>query len=476
MKNREELWNRAEQWLDAHKDELIRDLSDFVNRRSVSRSDLAAPGAPFGEENAEMLKFALKRVSEYGFSVKNGNGYYGTAHAGDDGNAIGLIAHLDVVPEGVNWIYPPYQATLQGDFLFGRGSGDNKGSAMAALYVMRMIRDLNLPLRHGLRLILGVSEETGMQDMDEYLKNETPCKVTLVPDAAFPVCYAQKGSLTLHLSILKGDGMAYFRGGEVDNMVPPLAECALPLPAETVKKAFEKRGFTAPDYEILPDGAAVRVIAHGASAHAAGPEAGKSAVYMLSKALAETGLLGGESLSAMEAVSRLTGCIYGESLNICAEDADTGRTTAVVGIAKTEKNRIVVHVDSRLSAAAESGRAKAAACESAGKLGFTVDFAEATNPVYMPKDDPRVQALQSVYAECTGDAKAPYAMGGGTYSRRVPDAITFGLSFPGPKPRPEGLPEGHGSAHAPDEYVHIPSLLKAAKIYLFSVLALDEIV
>ena len=50
------------------------------------------------------------------------------------------------------------------------------------------------------------------------------------------------------------------------------------------------------------------------------------------------------------------------------------------------------------------------------------------------------------------------------------------MGVPGMGARPEGLPEGHGGAHAPDEFRYIPTLLRAAEIYAAAVPALDEIV
>ena len=208
-------------WLDAHENEMIEDLKSFVSCRSVSRADLAAPGAPFGPENAEMLNRILWRAARFGFETKNGNGYYGTVTLGKGDDAIGFIAHADVVPEGNHWIHEPYNPVREGDFLFGRGSSDNKSACVSALYIMRMIKELNLPLRHGVKLIVGLSEETGMQDMVPYNLAEKPCRVTLVPDGRFPVCYAQKGTLRARVKIARGEELAGFEGGEVDNMVPP---------------------------------------------------------------------------------------------------------------------------------------------------------------------------------------------------------------------------------------------------------------
>jgi len=50
---------------------------------------------------------------------------------------IGIWNHLDVVPEGKEWIYPPYTCTEKDGFLIGRGIQDNKGPAVAVLYAMK---------------------------------------------------------------------------------------------------------------------------------------------------------------------------------------------------------------------------------------------------------------------------------------------------------------------------------------------------
>jgi len=67
-------------------------------------------------------------------------------------------------------------------------------------------------------------------------------------------------------------------------------------------------------------------------------------------------------------------------------------------------------------------------------------------------------------------------MGGGTYARVIENAITYGPGIPGLDARPADLPEGHGGAHAPDEYLYIPGLMKGAAIYACAIKALDEII
>ena len=84
--------------------------------------------------------------------------------------------------------------------------------------------------------------------------------------------------------------------------------------------------------------------------------------------------------------------------------------------------------------------------------------------------------MQAVYKAATGRDDEPFTMGGGTYSRVVPNAISFGPGFPGKKAdRSAYLPEGHGSAHGRDETVDIENLCTGFAIYVAALAALDDL-
>ena len=474
MSENENILSLARNWLNEHKDEMISDLRDFVRIRSVSRADLSKENAPFGAECRQMLTYALERGVKYGFQTSDADGHYGKIMLGDDDNAIGMIAHLDVVPEGVNWIYPPYEGVVEGDFMFGRGVSDNKASAIACLYVMRMVKEMNLPVKHGLRLILGCSEETGMQDMDAYNAREKDAVVTLVPDAAFPVCYAQKGSLTAHANIPLGEDIDSFDGGEVDNMVPPVARCVLNMDYDEVQKAIGDQ--LSEKIELVKENDKPCVIAHGVASHAASPENGVSAIHLLAGAILDAGLVKEQSEKALSAIRFISQGFYGEHAGIACEDESTGKTTMVIGIAKTNGNAVEIHADCRLSIKANLLENKESMTRVMEEYGFTVTLMETTDPVYIPKDHPMVLALQNAYREITGDDAPAYTMGGGTYSRCLKNAITFGLGMRTMSARPENLPAGHGGAHAPDEYQYLPALFESTLVFLSSVIRLDKIV
>ena len=465
---------RMNAWIDEHAEELIAELQAFARVPSVSRADLAEENAPFGKDCRNMLDFALARAREMGFETLDMDGYAGSASMGDSKNAIGLIGHLDVVPVGNGWIYPPYGATRKGDFLISRGVSDNKNACVMNLFLMKMYRELGIQLKHGLTAIFGLSEETGMQDMEYAVQHYDFPVISMVPDAGFPVCKAQKGSMNATVSIEPGSELSGLYAGEAVNIVPPEAEVCISLPAETVKAAIASLDEAL--YTVEEAGCDCKLIAHGRPAHAAAPEGGLNAIHLLGEALVRLPLTDELSKKAAQAILEITAGYYGECVDIAAEDEVSGKTTLNIGLARTAGDRFQLHLDSRLSIASVPSEMVAACTEAAEKLGFAMDEADTTQPFNLPDDHPAMNALMDAYREITGRDDPAYSMGGGTYSRIIPTAVTFGLGLPGGKVRPEGLPEGHGGAHQCDEYLYIPNWLEAVKIYASAVLKLDEVI
>lgn len=462
---------RMNAWIDEHAEEMIAELQSFVRIPSVSRADLAEENAPFGKDCRAMLDFALSRAREMGFETLDMDGYAGSASMGDTKNAIGIIGHLDVVPIGSGWIYPPYGATRTGDFLIGRGVSDNKNSCVMSLYLMRMYRELNLPLRHGLTAIWGLSEETGMQDMEYAVKKFDFPLISLVPDAGFPVCKAQKGSMNATVSIESGTDLFDLYAGEAVNIVPAEAEVCIRLPMSAVEEALS--GMDAALYSVEEIAGGCKLTSHGRPAHAAAPEGGLNALHLLGEALCQLPLTDPASQRAAHGLFKITAGYYGECVSLQSEDEVSGKTTLNVGMARTRENRFLLFLDSRMSIAVQPEEMARRMSAEAKKLGFETEEVSTTQPFHLPDDHPAMNALMAAYREITGRDDSAYAMGGGTYSRVVPRAVTFGPGLPGSSRALEHLPAGHGGGHQCDEYMYIPSWLAAIKVYASAILKLD---
>ena len=100
---------------------------------------------------------------------------------------------MDVVPAAGDWKYPPFSAMLEDGKIYGRGSVDDKGPAVACLYGMKAVMDAGLPMSNHVRIIAGTDEETFARGIHYYLERENAPAYGFSPDAEFPIIYAEKG-------------------------------------------------------------------------------------------------------------------------------------------------------------------------------------------------------------------------------------------------------------------------------------------
>ncbi len=463
-----------DKWIAEHRQEMIDELGLWVSHPSVSRADLAAPGAPYGPDCRRMLDFALERGRHYGFKTEDYDGYCGAILDGDGEREIGMVCHLDVVPEGDHWIYEPYRMSEKDGFLIGRGVGDNKGPGVLGLFLMRFFRDSGIKLDHTLRLMLGCAEETGMDDFKHYvdvLGGKVP-EMSIVADAGFPVCYAQKGGYDGGFRIPAGKNIVDFTAGTVRNAIPDTAVLVVNgVSLDAAKRALE--GVEKIDVEA--DGENVRITAHGKGGHAAMPEEGvqNNAIIIAADAGVLLEKTTGIDLAGCKFLSEAFATAFGEGLGIGFADEMSGRLTINAGIIHRQPDCLMLDIDIRYPVTADADLITRRMSEKLAEYGGSLAYSDIAKPYYIDPKDPKVEALMSSYREITGDETEPYAMGGGTYSRVVPNACTFG---PGLRTRvkPEFLPEGHGGAHGPDETLHIDSWLTGFKIYAQSIIRLDK--
>ena len=161
-----------------YKDELIKDLQDSIRIKSVEEE--AKPGMPFGEGPAKALEHFLSVGEKLGFKAENFDNYAGHIDFGTDDQEemVGILGHVDVVPEGTGWDHDPYGAEIVDNKMFGRGTLDDKGPMMICLYAMKALKDAGVPLKRKVRMILGANEETGWGCMKHYfakITDASPC-------------------------------------------------------------------------------------------------------------------------------------------------------------------------------------------------------------------------------------------------------------------------------------------------------------
>ena len=118
-------------------DALISDLQGCIQIPSVYTEDES--GYPYGKPVQDCLEYVLKCAEKLGFSTANMDNQVGWCEYGEGEEMVAVLGHLDVVPEGDGWTVPPYSGLVRDGRIYGRGTMDDKGPTMCALYALKAI-------------------------------------------------------------------------------------------------------------------------------------------------------------------------------------------------------------------------------------------------------------------------------------------------------------------------------------------------
>ena len=139
-------------------DSEVEALQRIVALKSVGEPEVTAEGEiyPFGEGVQKCFEETLKLGEELGFKTYNADNFGGHIEFGEGDEVLGILGHLDVVPEGTGWSFDPYSAAVSDGYIYGRGTQDDKGPVIAALYAMKALKDAGFEPERKVRLILGL--------------------------------------------------------------------------------------------------------------------------------------------------------------------------------------------------------------------------------------------------------------------------------------------------------------------------------
>ena len=440
-------------------DEMIDTLQKWIRVPSVKGE--AAPGAPFGKEVRSMLDMALADCEQMGFKTQNFDGYIAHADLGEgsDEDALAILAHLDVVPEGDGWKYPPYGAVIENGRMYGRGTSDDKGPAVAALYAMKAVKDVGIPLRRKVRLILGCDEESGWEDIAHYNKVATMPRMGFSPDASYPIINIEKGICRLELhGVLSNEGLQViaFNNGERPNVIPGRASALVAGDAATVAQAEAAAKKLDIPAEVQLTDKGVSITGTGISGHAAYPETARNANGEMLLLLRELGVQGDLRLLADK-----IGLDYkGEGLEISVSDGISGYLTCNLGIIRAGEGGVYATLDIRYPVMTNPDMIIKNV--SASLPGMRVEAMEVKEPHHVPAGSELVQNLLDAYHEVTGYERKCLYTGGGTYARSLQEGVAFGASFP----------QDEDLAHQANEYADIEGLYKNIKIFALAIVKL----
>ena len=453
----------------ARRQQLVEAISRLVRIRSVREE--AQPGMPFGPGPAAALAEGLRLAQELGFSTKNYDNYVGAVDFNDQETQLHILCHLDVVGEGTGWtVTQPYEPIEVDGMLYGRGTDDDKGPVAAVLLAMQAVKDLGVPLKKNVRLLLGTDEESGSEDIAYYYSKEPYAPCTFSPDGEFPVINLEKGSYKPVFTKTWAAESATPRvkelhGGFRINVLPPEAQCVVAgLSAEAAQpycdKAAAETGIT---YVLTQQGDDLHILCKGKGAHASTPEEGINAITGLIHLLCALPLAKVGSTAALHALNALFphGDCTGKALGIAQADELSGPLTVAFSLLELNDTGLSGQFDSRVPVCATEANCKDVTEASFAKFGFTAQGGMQA-PHHTPADTPLVKTLLKCYEQYTGNKGECLAIGGGTYVHEIPGGVAFGCAMPG----------FNGNMHGADEHTCIADQLTAAKIFAQAIIDL----
>ena len=451
-------------YAEKNRDNILRDITRLCAVPSVEGDPL--PGAPFGVGPKAALTKALEIAQELGLDTHDADGYIGWAETepiGKDQKYLATITHTDVVPEGNGWDADPFTVRVRDGWLLGRGVADDKGPCILCLYALKYIKDSGVELRYPVRALLGTNEETHMHDVDYYEKHFPMPAFCFTPDAEFPVCNGEKGGYSANLvSPVFEDGVIEdMEGGVAHNAVPDRARCIVRAPAGALKAM--------PGLTFEQEGERTVIHAQGKSGHAATPEGTVNAIGRIVICLLASDIMTPAETAYLRVLERLFASTDGSALGIEASDGRFTPLTIIGGTIKMMDGKLYQSFDCRYPTSTNADKLTAAMQAVCGNAATLEDIADRV-PFYIEADSPAIQTLINTYNEVTDDHKTPFTMGGGTYARHFPYAVSFG-----PEHTDIPLPDFAGPMHGANEGAPFEKLIEALKIYILALLRLQEI-
>ena len=452
--------------------QLIPLLQDVVNFASVPEN---------AERTADQKKWLLQKAKDLGFESRDAGKVVEIELPGPkNAPVLGLVVHGDVQPADENtWSYYPWKLTVYNGFAWGRGVADDKGPLVQALLAMHALRESGIRRTHTIRLLVGSDEESANTDMGDYLQTHKPPDYSLVLDSLFPVVVGEKAWQTLTVTTKITDRtndlpytVGAIWGGSTASIVPEVAVCVLQWKEGTAiewgpVEAKLRANKLPPGTKLTTkeDNDLLRIIVDGKAAHAGmNLEAGRNAVLGLANAV--EGVLPPGGASDLFVFAKMAGQdLYGSGLGITDNDPLWGRYAVNVATLKADAKNpdlITLTINIRRTPPRTGPELKAhleeVVTDFNQRTGASLQFGGFFDdePLAFDPSARLVRRLMADYDTVTGTHAKPAISGGGTYAKRLPNAIAFGMWFP----------ETPYAGHDTDEHIAIADLHRGVHVLI----------
>lgn len=172
------------------------------------------------------------------------------------GPTLVLASHLDVVPPGDGWTRDPFVPVIEGDRLYGRGSGDAKASVSAMLHALIDIAQQRVALKGRLLAIFSYGEETRHATMPAAVERAGRLDAAIVGEpTSLQLAIAQRGLMMVDL-VAHGDQhhAGYAADGRHANAITALAKAIVQLEGIVAERVHPVLGITTATPTMLEAG------------------------------------------------------------------------------------------------------------------------------------------------------------------------------------------------------------------------------
>ena len=408
---------------------------------------------PFGKNVDDALKFVGELGERYGFDVDYCDGYATELTIGEGDKLIGIFAHADVVPATGKWTSDPFTPIIKKNKLYARGSSDDKGPLIAALFAVKALRDNGLLRDYRVRIVVGGDEERGSKCLIHYfddLKKEAPT-YGFTPDSDFPLIYGEKGITDFYTSLDVNLGkIKSIKGGVATNATCDKVKVTMDKDDDFIKFLQEKKI----NFSIEDDG----LIFNGKAVHGSTPELGINAALIALKEIGEF-----YHIDSIACIGEKLMDTTGKSFDGYSHSKLLGDTTYCVGMIDYENNKLSFTVNFRYNEQVDPNEYMQKfdaffKTKSSMKTGISKVL------LYDPKC-PLVKTLLKAYRLETNDLSKPLTTGGGTYAKHAPNTVAFGALFP----------HAVSTMHEPDEYIDLDDFFMSSVIYAHAIKLLGDL-
>ena len=443
-----------------HREEFLADLAALI--AIDSQRTEAKEGMPYGQGPAEVLAKTLEMAEGYGLYTENWENYLGIIQLNDDKERkLEILAHLDVVPEGKGWtVTDPFVMKEVDGKVYGRGTADDKGPALAAIYALRAIKELGISLNENVRVTVGCDEECGSSDLDYYWTKISPAEMTFSPDADYPLINLEKGHFGVKINGVlpktdDGTEIVDVQCGTKSNVIPADSEATFSGISAADMKGWlaELADETGVDPTLSEDGDKLHVALKGTAAHAADPDMGNNTATAMLQLLAKIPCEGFEMLKKLHEIFP-HGDGHGKAAGIYGCDDESGEITVSFNVFNIDgEGNLFAQVDSRTPISMREPDF-APLPEKLQEAGYEAETSISA-PHYVSPDTPLVKTLLAHYEDWFGEKGECIAIGGGTYVHGLPGGVAFGCA----------KQDVDNKMHGPDEFAEIDQLLVSGMLF-----------